>query len=62
MRHDEPRPDSQAARRPASRPVRLESNERHEKKNDAPPGNKQQATMSQMGDTIRSRYPKAIGQ
>lgn len=29
-RHDEPRPDSQVARRPASRPVRLESNERHE--------------------------------
>lgn len=57
-RHDKPHDDIQASsRRPASRPARLESNERHEARAIAT-GNEKQATMSQMGDAARPHAPQ----
>lgn len=49
-RHDEPRHNIQASsRRPASRPVRLKSDKRHEARAIAT-GNEKQATMNQNGE------------
>lgn len=57
-RHDEPHADIQtSSRRPASRPVRLESNERHEARAIATE-NEKQATMSQMG-TPHAHTPRS---
>ena len=57
-RHDEPHADIQASsRRPASRPVRLKSNERHEAREIAA-GNEKQAMTSQTGDAARLHAPQ----